>query len=323
MSQESRISEKLSGLPGWEIVDGIPRQVTVYSPRQTQTADIFGYKWSRRESYESEHFDAFMHDWLVKKYHLPISESWEQVISGRRILDAGCGSSLSALALFGDHLKTSYYLGVDISESVEVARQRFESRALLGDFLQASILDLPQEVGTFDVIFSEGVLHHTDSTEEAIKYLSRFLKVNGLFVFYVYSKKAPIREYVDDMIRAKISELSDEEAWNALTPLTLLGKTLGEMNQTVVISEDIKLLEIPAGEYNLQRLFYYYIMKMFYREDFSIEEMNHINFDWYRPENCHRQTPEEVRRWVIESGLTVESLNVEESGISVVARRRQ
>ena len=36
---------------------------------------------------------------------------------------------------------------------------------------------------------------------------------------------------------------------------------------------------------------------------FTLDEMNHINFDWYAPANAHRQTPEEVRAWCAEAGL--------------------
>ena len=60
---------------------------------------------------------------------------------------------------------------------------------------------------------------------------------------------------------------------------------------------------------------------MFYRQDWSIDEMNHINFDWFRPLNCHRQTPEEVRQWVSKEGMKIEHIDVQEAGITVVAKK--
>ena len=72
---------------------------------------------------------------------------------------------------------------------------------------------------------------------------------------------------------------------------------------------------------NIQRFFYWYICKCFYKENFNLEEMNHINFDWYRPTNCHRQSPEEVRLWCKEAGLNIERMYVENAGITVVARK--
>ena len=47
-----------------------------------------------------------------------------------------------------------------------------------------------------DLIFSEGVLHHTDSTERSIHYLAAKLKTGGRFLFYVYARKAVIRRWV-------------------------------------------------------------------------------------------------------------------------------
>ncbi len=85
--------------------------------------------------------------------------------------------------------------------------------------------------------------------------------------------------------------------------------------------EDVDLLDIPAGRINVQRLFYWHVMKCFYRPDFTLEEMNHINFDWYAPANAHRQSPEEVRAWCVKAGLEIEREVVEEAGITIVARK--
>ena len=237
------------------------------------------------------------------------------------MLDAGCGSGFSASVIFKDYLNKINYLGLDISNAVDVAQQRFEELGLKGEFLQSDLLNIPFDEPVFDVIFSEGVLHHTESVEESIKYLSRFLVKDGYFMFYVYAKKGPIREFCDDYIRKSLEDQTDQEAWNTLMPLTMLGKTLGDLNQEIDIPEAVPLLGIPAGRINIQRLFYWYIFKTYYRPDYSIEEMNHINFDWYRPLNCHRHTPDEITKWCIEAGLTIENIKVEEAGISVIARK--
>tara|TARA_B100000902_G_C26496214_1_gene521708 strand:- start:249 stop:377 length:129 start_codon:yes stop_codon:yes gene_type:complete len=42
------------------------------------------------------------------------------------MLDAGCGDAQSALLLFGDHIKDHGYLGVDISDAVTVAEEKFK-----------------------------------------------------------------------------------------------------------------------------------------------------------------------------------------------------
>ena len=50
--------------------------------------------------------------------------------------------------------------------------------------------------------------------------------------------------------------------------------------------------------------------------------MHQINIDWFRPLNCRRHTPEEITRWCEEAGLEIEHINLQEAGITVVARRK-
>lgn len=295
------------------------------STNQQQTEDTFGFKWKKRETYESPAVQAEWRRWLFEKYFDGNPQRLEDLLSsvgGRKIiLDAGCGSGGSGLLLFGDRLKEHDYLGVDISEAVSVAKERFEERGIPGRFVQSDLNTIPNEYGPFDIIFSEGVLHHTDSVERAILELSKRLKQGGRFLFYVYAKKAPIREFTDDLVRQSIAGLSNDEAWEALMPLTKLGKTLGDLNIEIEIEEDIPYLGIHKGKHNLQRFFYYKICKTYYRPDYSLDEMNHINFDWFRPFNCHRHTPDEIKTFCERAGLNIERLHIEDSGITVIASR--
>lgn len=294
------------------------------SLNQKQTSDIFGYKWKRVDSYESPGIQEWARNWLLERYcnHNPAAlERWLPESERKIILDAGCGSGFSTLLLFGELLKKHDYLGVDISDSIDVAKERFSGKGIHADFLKSDLMNLPIPDASVDLIFAEGVLHHTDSTEEAIRYLATKLKPAGYFLFYVYARKAAIREYTDDLIRNAIKELSNDDAWEALKPLTKLGKALGELRVNIDVPEDIAFLGIKKGTYDLQRFFYYGICKMFYRPDFSLEEMNHINFDWFRPMNCHRHTPKEVERYCSKASLNIEHMNIQESGITVVARK--
>ena len=83
---------------------------------------------------------------------------------------------------------------------------------------------------SFDVVFSEGVLHHTPSTERALKALVPLLRPGGELMIYVYRRKAPIREFTDDYVRERLADLDPAEAWEALRPLTQLGQALAELD---------------------------------------------------------------------------------------------
>ncbi len=73
---------------------------------------------------------------------------------------------------------------------------------------------------------------------------------------------------------------------------------------------------------NNVRYLYWHVFKAFYRPGMTLEEMNHVNFDWYAPRNAHRHTVEEVRGWCAEAGLIIERERIEDSGITAIARKR-
>ena len=301
---------------------GIPRSHSLISAAQAQTSDAFGFKWQKRDTFESSANLSRLRGWLMERYgditNAPwLAEHGEQPL----LIDAGCGAGMSAIELFGPVVPRLRYLGVDVSAAVDVARQFFHERRLPGAFLQGDINDLPLPDQTVDLVFSEGVLHHTDSTEKAILSLARLLKPGGRFLFYVYRRKGPVREFTDDYIRAHLQAMTPEEAWRAMEPLTHLGIALGELDADIDVPAPIELLGIPAGRINVQRLFYWHVAKAFYRPDLTFDEMNHINFDWYAPTNAHRQSPEEVRAWCTAAGLTIEREVVEDAGITVIARK--
>jgi arsenite methyltransferase len=302
--------------------NGIPRSQKVVSSAQEQTRDAFGFKWKKRDTFDSPASLARMRSWLIKRYGEVSTAPWlAEHGPDPLLLDAGCGAAMSALELWGDAMPRLRYLGVDVSEAVDVARHRCAERGLAGGFLQADITDLPLHDASVDLIFSEGVLHHTNSTEGALKSLSRLLKVGGRFLFYVYRRKGPVREFTDDYVRARLQAMPPDDAWRAMEPLTQLGIALGDLNAEIDIPRPIEILGIPAGRTTVQRLFYWHVAKVFFHPELTFEEMNHINFDWYAPANAHRQTPEEVRRWCSEAGLGVEHELVEDAGITVIARR--
>ena len=301
---------------------GIPRSLTILSTSQTQTEETFGFKWKKRDTFDSEASLARMRAWLFERYGNLESMRWlAEYGTNPLVVDAGCGAGMSVLELFGSLIPCVRYLGVDVSEAVDVAAERFAERGLCAAFMQADITKLPLPLRSVDIIFSEGVLHHTDSTKGALISLASLLKEGGRFMFYVYRRKGPVREFTDDYIRDRLQTMSPQQAWDAMEPLTQLGIDLGKLNAEVDIPHPIDLLGIPAGRINIQRLFYWHVAKMFYRPDLSFDEMNHINYDWYAPTNAHRQSPEEVREWCAEAGLFIEREVIEDAGITIISRK--
>ena len=302
--------------PVYPIENGIPRFVTQVTDDQQQTKESFGFKWEQTHTYSSPDLQQTAKEWLIERYGFKDETDMKDYFGSRElILDAGCGGGYSSFLWLEDS-SVSRYVGVDISRAIDVAKKRLAvTRGRY--FIQADLLKLPFGESIFDTIFSEGVLHHTPSTERALKTVVGHLKPKGEFLFYVYKKKSPIREFTDDHIRNVISHLSPEEAWVKIRPLTKLGQALAELDVTVDVPEDIPYLGIKSGAHDIQRLIYWHFAKLFWNEKFSFEENNHVNFDWYHPRYAHRQTKDEVLQWCQEAGLKIIHFNEQESGFTV------
>lgn len=302
--------------------DGISRSLALLSAAQIQTEEAFGFKWKKRDTFDSPASLARIKSWLIERYGDLESAGWLKEHGENPILiDAGCGAGMAGLELFGRLIPNMQYIGVDISAAIDVAADRFSERGLQASFLQADISNLPFSKASVDLIFAEGVLHHTNSTKGALFALASLLKTNGRFMFYVYKRKGPVREYTDDYVRDRLQAMSPKEAWEAMEPLTQLGISLGELDKEIDIPHAIDVLGIPAGRINIQRLFYWHVAKVFYRPDLTFDEMNHINYDWYAPVNASRHSIEEVRVWCKECGLNIEREIVEDAGITIIAKK--
>lgn len=292
------------------------------SASQQQTGDAFGYQWQRTDAFDTPEMREFTKNWQLERYGEVAKMPWWSEYGDRpKVLDAGCGAGLSAVEMFGPILHKIDYLGVDISDAYKVAASRFAERNLAGRHEKGDFTKIPDREA-FDVILAEGTLHHTDDTRFALQSLTANLKPGGRILFYVYRTKAPIREFTDDYIRDRLQGLAPKDAWDALYPLTELGKMLGELKLEVDVPKAVDVLGIPAGKIDIQRLFYWYVFKAWHHPDFTLDEMNHINFDWYSPKNSHRQSTDQVKAWCTDLGLNIEHLYEEDAGISVIAKKK-
>ena len=164
--------------------NGILRATNVYSTTQSQTENVFGFKWQKRDTFESEASLARMREWLIQRYgDVANATWWNDHPSNPVVLDAGCGAGMSGIELFGDIIPDLKYLCADISLAIDVAASRMAEKKLVAGFIQSDLSDLPLKPESIDVIFSEGVLHHTDSTKNAIFNLAKLLKPGGRFLF--------------------------------------------------------------------------------------------------------------------------------------------
>ncbi|MEP6811481.1 MAG: class I SAM-dependent methyltransferase [Actinomycetota bacterium] len=303
----------------YPIENAIPRFVVTKDPGQAQTQSSFGYKWARRDSYGSKGMQSELYAWLLDRYGFESPEAMREYFGSRRcILDTGCGAGFATSAWMAKGWNTAggRWVGADISAAIDVAHSRLGAFDAT-HFVQADIFQQPFRPASFDAIFAEGVLHHTPSTRRAFETLVPLLAPGGELMIYVYRRKAPLREFADDHVRDLLAEMAPEEAWEAVRPLTRLGQALAELETEVEVPEGVPLLGIEAGCYDVHRLIYWNVAKLFWNPKLTFEENNHLNFDWYAPRYAHRHTEEEVRGWYEQAGLEVTRFHVHEAGFTV------
>jgi len=106
--------------------------------------------------------------------------------TGKSVLEVGVGIGVDALEW---HKAGNHVTGIDYNvPSVEITKARFRDAGAKGTFLNGDAEDLPFPDGSFDVVYSYGVLHHTPGTEKAISELHRCVKPGGKAIVMLYYK---------------------------------------------------------------------------------------------------------------------------------------
>jgi ubiquinone/menaquinone biosynthesis C-methylase UbiE len=103
----------------------------------------------------------------------------------KRVLDAGCGGGRYTVAW--RLLEAAHVIGLDVSETgVADARERVRAAGVDGvEFELGTVLRTPFGDGSFDVVFSNGVLHHTVDWRTGLTDLVRVLGSGGLGWLYL------------------------------------------------------------------------------------------------------------------------------------------
>lgn len=115
---------------------------------------------------------------------------------GKSVLECGCGGGQHTrmLAPYADHITA-----VDLN-TADIARERnreFNNVAFVEGDIAA--MSLGRE---FDIVFSIGVVHHTDNPDKTIENMKAHLKPGGKLIVWVYSKEGNgLVEYVVEPIR--------------------------------------------------------------------------------------------------------------------------
>jgi len=265
------------------IVRGVGRFVG-----ENNYADTFGYQWQQFARTQLRPQASELN--LLKKTALT-----KQDLEGKLVLDVGCG-----MGRFAD-VATRWgarVIGIDLSAAAEVAAHNLADRDFVA--FQADVFNLPFAPGSFDCIYSIGVLHHTPDCEKAFKNLPQYLRPGGTIAVWLYSGYNKWYRFSD--YYRKLTHRIPTKGMHAILRVAV----------PVAYWFDQGVRRIPLAGAPISGLV---------RHAFPISRSPNPEIrlldtlDWYTPKYQSKHTYEQVFRWFESCGL--ENLTVADISIGV------
>jgi SAM-dependent methyltransferase len=146
--------------------------------REQWSHDPAGAVYGREHEFGTrEFFDA------VERHRYSEYAPWMPEVMGfndfalARLLEIGCGMGTDLLQFARGGAEVT---GIDLTaRSIEISRQHFAVYGARGDFAITDGESLPFADESFDVVYSNGVLHHTPDTAGAVREVYRVLRPGG------------------------------------------------------------------------------------------------------------------------------------------------
>lgn len=138
-------------------------------------------------SNEKNFYEKFREHRYRTEWHIPLLVPFADT-KGKSVLEIGTGNGADG-AMFA--LNGARYTGVDLTEAaLEATRKHFEVLGLAGTFQKENAEQLSFSDGSFEIVYSHGVLHHTPNTQRAIDEVHRVLKPGGKAIVMLYHKRS-------------------------------------------------------------------------------------------------------------------------------------
>jgi len=120
---------------------------------------------------------------------------------GARLLEIGCGMGSDLLQFARGGARCT---GIDLTpRSIEITRHRFRLYGANAQFMISDGERLPFRTESFEVVYSNGVLHHTPDTAGAIREVHRVLRPGGIAKVMLYHRNS-LNYWVEIVLRRGI-----------------------------------------------------------------------------------------------------------------------
>lgn len=269
---------------------GVPRFVP-----ESNYADNFGMQWNRfaRTQLDSHSGHPISHD---RFWH---ATGWApDAMKGKWVLDIGCGSGRFAEIALSSGANV---VALDYSTAVDACQANLGHHPNL-HVVQGDVFALPFEAGSFDFVYSLGVLQHTPDPHAAFAALPPMVAPGGSLAVDYYEKR------LTALIHSKYLLRPITKRMNQQTLFALLERVV-----PVLLPVSQLLGKVPVAGRALKRL-----VPVANDDDNlpltpqQLREWSLLDtFDWLGPEYDNPQDIPTARRWMEEAGMRdIEILHV-------------
>jgi ubiquinone/menaquinone biosynthesis C-methylase UbiE len=134
-----------------------------------------------------------LQDYFSRQHHLAVTEMDLTALTGKVVLEIGSGSGAHS-ALFRAH--GAKVIAMDLTPERVVSTQRMVSGVDdgAGEYLclNADAENIPLRSNSVDIVYSNGVLHHSPHTDKCIAEVLRVLKPGGVSAMMLYCRTSAL-----------------------------------------------------------------------------------------------------------------------------------
>ena len=209
----------------------------------------------------------------------------------RRVLNVGCGLGRESVAV-SEAVGGAEMVAVDLNFALLHSGALFKGNRSL-HLVIASLFQLPFRAGSFDLVYSQGVIHHTYSTRDAFTAIAQFVRPNGYLFVWVYGLD-------DHLVRAGLTGFVSRAMYATEKLIRPVVSALPKR------ARDFVFLGLSIAAHPLIKT------RVRHKEVWRLRNTDHDLRDWLSPRFAHRHSYNEVLEWFYDLGFKI--LDVQSPG---------
>jgi SAM-dependent methyltransferase len=267
----------------YPVTNSIPRFVPA-----DNYASNFGFQWNH---FRSTQLDSTTGQPISRDRFLRATGWTEKDLRGALVLDAGCGAGRFAEVVL---TLGATVVALDYSGAVDAAGENLKAFDAI-HLVQGDILVLPFAPGTFDFVYSVGVLQHTPDARGAINSLDQVLRSGGRLAVDFYLRTWRNLFHPKYWLRPITKRMPQKTLFAILQRSVPALFRVSNLFRSIPLFGRVLSRFVPVANYSgVLRL-----------SDEQLREWALLDtFDWLSPRYDLPQTPETLRAWLETAGLS-------------------